>query len=73
MQHDHVESHARGCRQAVNHHAQLILGQRQVDERIEERCHGRAARCQADDFLLALAVPSAAAIWVETRRYSFRR
>jgi hypothetical protein len=55
MQHHHVESHALGCRQAVNHHAQRILGQRQVDERIEERCHGRAVRCQADDFLLALA------------------
>jgi hypothetical protein len=48
MQHYHIESDAQGCRQDMDHHAQRIPDQHHVDERIEERCHGRAVRGQAD-------------------------
>jgi hypothetical protein len=55
MRDHHVERHGERAVEAVDHHAQRIADQQQVDMRIEPARHLRGVGGEADDRLAALA------------------
>ena len=55
VQDHHLQGHADGVGQAVQHHADEVADQQQVAELVEDLGHGRGVGGQADDRLAALA------------------